>query len=109
MLQAAPVSHYSDRTLYILYRVLNKHINNIVTDKSQYYNCKEGEKYLSYYIYVMNRYYKIPISQIASSIPFAEQWCESILRKFKAPQKFLQQINQYNAEYEIAKNKLFKV
>lgn len=109
MLQAAPLSHYSDRTLYILYRILNKHVNTIVTDKSNYYKCKEGEEYVSYYVFIMSRYYKIPVSQVASTIPFAEQWCELLLRKFKAPSKLLQQINIYNAEYETAKNKLFKV
>ncbi len=112
MLQAAlhPISHYSDKTLYILYRILNRHINYIIENKSDYY-IPLHKTILGYYVCIMKNYYKIDIKDISNTTHFTIEQCEQAYIKFdKNNYKSIKKdISKYDTEYTIAKQKLFRI
>lgn len=105
------ISNYSDKTFYILYRIFGVHIDKIITDRKYYYDNRNRESFLGYYLVVMNKFYKLPLENISSQISFSLIWCEKILKKFniKKYNTILPKIEKYDLEYESAKTKLFKI
>lgn len=105
------ISHFSDKTLYILYRIFGTHLNDTILDKSSYYRNKNGQEFLGYYLIIMNKFFNLPIESISSQIPFSQIWCEKVLSKFnvKRYNTILDKVIKYDNEYENAKQKLFRV
>jgi hypothetical protein len=112
MLQAAlhPLSYYSDKTMYILYRILNKHINYIIVNKSDYF-IPFHRAVLGYYVCIMKDYYKIDIKDISNTTHFTIEQCEQAYIKFdkKSYKDIKYDIPKYDTEYIIAKQKLFRI
>lgn len=104
------IGEYSDKTFYILYRMYNFQVSELIMDKSKYYSNKNGESFLAYYVYLMNKYFNIPLESVSSQIPFSQIWCEKVLSKQKAEKLNTLHLRakELEKEYDSAKKKLFK-
>lgn len=100
--------YYSEKSKFLVFKFCGVIFDDLLSKGWSAHN--KYKESLSLYIYLMNVYFKIPLDEIAFTLPIKEYSCKLYLDNIKISYvtRVSEKLDIYSEQYDVTKAKLFK-